>query len=87
MGSWDSHRNAKEFSRGERISMGLANTGRERRTRQNMDNNAYEEEWTSRKSARGGSTPRPVKREKLTWSERRAADKILKEGKQPRRKK
>ena len=77
MGSWDNHRNAKEFSRGERISMGLANVGKERRRRVDKDNADYEDEWAGRKSAKGGSTPKP---EKLSWSERRAADKILRAG-------
>ena len=84
---WENHRNAKDFSRAERISMGLANTGRERRVRQNVDQHDYEAEVRGMKSARGGSTPRPSKPEKLSWSEKRAADKILKEGKQPRGKK
>ena len=86
MGSWDNHRDAKEFSRAERISMGLANFGKEKRTRQAMDSHAYADEVGGMRTARGGSTP--AKKEKsLTWSEKRSADKILREGKSKRGKK
>jgi len=81
MGSWDNHPNAKEFSRAERISMGLAGFGKEKRTRQALDAHAYADEVGSLRSARGGSTPAPAKREKLSWSEKRAADRVLREGK------
>ena len=86
MGSWDNHRDAREFSRAERISMGLANFGKERRTRQAMDSHAYADEVGGMRTAGGGSTP--AKKEKsLTWSEKRTADKILREGKAKRGKK
>lgn len=86
MGSWDNHRDAKEFSRMERISMGLANFGTERCRRRNESTTEYAETVQGMRTARGGSTP--AKKEKsLTWSEKRSADKILREGKSKRGKK
>lgn len=84
---WENHRNAKPKSRAEKISEGLANFGRERVKRQNMDSNAYREAVEHLRSARGGSTPAHKKPEKLSWSERRAADRILRDGKQKNGKK
>jgi len=86
MGSWDNHRDAKEFSRAERISMGLANFGKEKRTRQAMDSHAYADEVGGMRTARGGSTL--AKKDKsLTWSEKRSADRIWREGRPKRGKK
>jgi len=83
---WENHRNAKDFSRAERISMGLANTGAERGRRNREAVTRYAKDVESLRTARGGATAAP-KREKLSWSEKRAADKILKEGKPKRGKK
>ena len=87
MGSWDNHRDAKEFSHAERISMGLANFGKEKRTRQAMDSHAYVGEVGGMRTARGGSTSAKKKDKPLTWSEKRSADRILREGKAKRGKK
>lgn len=84
MGTWDNHRDAREFSRAERISMSLANFGKEKRTRQAMDSHAYADEVRGMRTARGGSTPAKGKEKPLTWSEKRAADKVLREGKSKR---
>ena len=44
----------------------------------------YQAQVERMRTAKGGSTPKPEKREPLTWSEKRAADKDLKSGKSKR---
>ena len=83
---WENHRNAKPTGRMERLSEAAANFGTERGRRNREAVTRYAEDVESLRTARGGATAAPSSK-KLSWSEKRAADKILKDGQQPRGKK
>lgn len=81
-----------KHSRGERASERLAGFGRERTLRESQKERQTKE-WLENEAERarrhgigqGGRTSAPP--ERMSRRERKAADKILKEGKQPRGKK
>ena len=90
---WRNHRNAQPDSLGERLSETLANFGRERRLREDVEQ-AADDRWVERQSrqaarrgiGQGGQTSRHQP-EKMSWKDKRDADRVLREGKPKRGKK